>query len=127
MISFAKKVYFLLFFVKVKSYGISYSVLFAIPYMSLIDTTYINFIFSNNFIIFDFYDIDSCSISNKSQGQLRQLFNVCHTNHMSKRCFTGYSWFLSKWKITLQTLWGYLTPYDKLNGINFVTQQPLFT
>lgn len=32
-----------------------------------------------------------------------------------------------KWKITLQTLWGYLTPYDKLNGINFVTQQPLFT
>lgn len=95
MISFAKQVYFLLFFVKVKSYGISYSVLFAIPFMSLIDITYINFIFSKNFIIFDFYDIDSCSISNKSQGQLRQLFNVCHTNHMSKRCFTVYSWFLS--------------------------------
>lgn len=80
---------FFTFFVKVKSYGISYSVLFAIPYMSLIDTIYINFIFSNNFIIFDFYDIDSCSISNKSQGQLRQLFNVCHTNHMSKRYSLG--------------------------------------
>lgn len=91
MISFAKQVYFLLFFVKVKSYGISYSVLFAIPFMSLIDTIYINFNFSNNFIIFDFYDIDSCSISNKSQGQLRQLFNVCHTNHMSKRYSLGTS------------------------------------
>lgn len=89
MISFAKQVYFLLFFVKVKSCGISYSVMFAIPYMSLIDTIYINFNFSNNFIIFDFYDIDSCSISNKSQGQLRQLFNVCHTNHMSKRYSLG--------------------------------------
>lgn len=89
MISFAKQVYFLLFFVKVKSYGTSYSVLFAIPFMSLIDTIYINFIFSNNFIIFDFYDIDSSSISNKSQGQLRQLLNVCHTNHMSKRYSLG--------------------------------------
>lgn len=74
MISFAKQVYFLLFFVKVKSYGISYSVLFAIPYMSLIDTIYINFNFSNNFIIFDFYDICQKDVSLGTAGSLVLTF-----------------------------------------------------